>query len=159
MKLPSVPKATARTSWIVGDAGKGVCGPLALFHAGRELKAVRATCDSAYDGVTLDRTLVSGGFGLDRLLPLPRARCRTATTTPCTWMPTSSAVLLPGEFHVSGEPLSGRLGYRHFNSMFAAPGRGSLAVAHLGQSRPQPENRVGPYAGAVGRGGFRHGVS
>lgn len=57
------------TSTGVFQAEKGdqrVFGVLRLFHPGTRAKVVRATCDTAYEGVTMDRTLcVVGPYVLD----------------------------------------------------------------------------------------------
>ncbi len=43
-----------------------VFGVQRLFHAGEQLKAARFTCDTAYDGVTMDRTVcLVGGYLVD----------------------------------------------------------------------------------------------
>ncbi|REJ68735.1 MAG: hypothetical protein DWQ31_07125 [Planctomycetota bacterium] len=50
------PQDASDDPWAV-ERGKQAHGEPVFFHAGNELKAFRATCTAAYDGVLLDRTI------------------------------------------------------------------------------------------------------
>jgi len=52
------PQGLHDTGWIADSPDKPVRGRPVMFHAGERLKAFRADCESAYDGVLLDRTIV-----------------------------------------------------------------------------------------------------
>ena len=60
------PQGNSRSIWAGERGSQRVFGVLRLFHSGRHMKAARATCDTAYPGVGLDRTLcLVGGYVLD----------------------------------------------------------------------------------------------
>lgn len=60
------PQDNSRSIWAGERGSQRVFGVLRLFHSGKHLKAVRATCDTAYPGVMLDRTLcLVGPYVLD----------------------------------------------------------------------------------------------
>ena len=60
------PQGNSRSIWAGERGSQRVFGVLRLFHSGQHLKAVRATCDTAYPGVLLDRTLcLAGPYVLD----------------------------------------------------------------------------------------------
>jgi|GEM_PF-857303 len=52
------PQGASNSIWASERGGKLSVGELVFFHPGETLKAVRARCDNAYEGVVLDRTLV-----------------------------------------------------------------------------------------------------
>ncbi len=52
------PQRMSNSIWASEGGGKLSVGTLVYFHPGETLKAVRARCDNAYEGVVLDRTLV-----------------------------------------------------------------------------------------------------
>ncbi len=56
-QVSQYPQGTSDSIWARERGEKRVFGQLRMFHHGTHLKAVRATCDTAYEGVTLDRTL------------------------------------------------------------------------------------------------------
>ncbi len=56
-EVAQYPQGTRDSIWAADSAGKPSVGRLIFFHAGEHLKAVRADCDNAYDGVVLDRTV------------------------------------------------------------------------------------------------------
>ena len=59
------PQGMSNSIW-AGEGNTRVFGVQRLFHAGELLKAARFTCDTAYDGVTMDRTLcLVGGYLVD----------------------------------------------------------------------------------------------
>ncbi len=51
------PQGTRDSIWAADSAGKPSIGELVFFRTGKHLKAVRADCDNAYEGVTLSRTV------------------------------------------------------------------------------------------------------
>ncbi len=60
------PQQLSDSIWASERDGRRVFGVLRLFHPGELLKAVRVTCDTAYEGVTMDRTLcIVGTYMLD----------------------------------------------------------------------------------------------
>jgi hypothetical protein len=60
------PQGLAKGIWAGERGDQRVSGVLRLFHSGPRLKAVRATCDSAYPGTQLDRTIcLVGSYLLD----------------------------------------------------------------------------------------------
>jgi hypothetical protein len=56
-EVAQAPQGVSKSIWAGEGADRRVSGTLRLFHSGRHLKAVRATCDSAYPGTVLDRTV------------------------------------------------------------------------------------------------------
>ena len=60
------PQGTSLSVFAAERGDQRVFGVLRLFHAGNLLRAVRATCDTAYPGVSMDRTLcLVGRYVLD----------------------------------------------------------------------------------------------
>ena len=60
------PQGLSRSIWAAERGEQRVFGVLRLFHAGKHFQAVRATCDTAYPGVRLDRTVcLVGPYLLD----------------------------------------------------------------------------------------------
>lgn len=52
------PQGDSDDRWIVERGGKQAFGHAVFFHPGEDMKAFRAKCEAAYDGVALDRTIV-----------------------------------------------------------------------------------------------------
>ncbi|MGB6044020.1 MAG: heparinase II/III family protein [Pirellulales bacterium] len=66
------PQRDKNDSWVVVSGPKRARSRPIFFHAGQKLKAFRAICDVAYEGVVLDRTIVLiDGFVVDLF------RCRS----------------------------------------------------------------------------------
>ena len=57
-EVSQYPQGTSDSIWAGERRGKPSVGRLIFFHPGRRLKAARASCDNAYEGVILDRTVV-----------------------------------------------------------------------------------------------------
>jgi hypothetical protein len=55
-EVAQYPQGERDSIWASDRAGKPSVGRLIFFHPGEHLKAVRADCDNAYEGVILDRT-------------------------------------------------------------------------------------------------------
>jgi len=73
-EVSQLPQEAHRDVWIGKNELRPVFGRLALFEPGKRLKAFRATTDTAYPGVTLDRTIV-----LVDSVVVDFFRCRSAT--------------------------------------------------------------------------------
>ena len=56
-EVSQYPQGMSDSIWAGERRGKPSVGKLIFFHPGRVLKAARATCDNAYEGVILDRTI------------------------------------------------------------------------------------------------------
>lgn len=56
-EVAQYPQGTRNSIWAADSAGKPSVGRLIFFHAGERLKAMRADCNNAYEGVVLDRTV------------------------------------------------------------------------------------------------------
>lgn len=56
-EVAQLPQAMSNGIWTAESGDMRVYGVCRLFHSGPVFKAVRATCDTAYPGVLLDRTL------------------------------------------------------------------------------------------------------
>ena len=136
-EVSQYPQGTSEDAWVcVTDPNKPVFGKLVLFHPGKELKAVRTTCDNAYDGVVLDRTAV-----LVDSVVVDFYRCRSSEQRTYDLalhveaeLTQSSVVLSEAE----EKPLSDKVGYRYITgvrraAMADAPARFDYA-AKAGQS-------------------------
>ena len=65
-EISQQPQGTSKSIFAGERGSQRVFGVLRLFHPGERLKAVRATCDNAYPGVAMDRTLcLVGDYVLD----------------------------------------------------------------------------------------------
>ncbi len=65
-EVAQYPQGASDSIWASERNGRRVFGVQRLFHAGERLKATRVTCDTAYEGVLMDRTLcLVGGYLLD----------------------------------------------------------------------------------------------
>ena len=105
------PQLDVEDMWVGPPRGEPVHGRAKLFHAGDEMKAVRADCITAQDGVTIDRTVVL----VDSII-VDFFRCRSGEEHQYDYA-----------LHVDGQramctaalsdpevgPLSDALGYRH----------------------------------------------
>lgn len=58
------PQLTSDKVWVGESGDRRAFGVLRLFHAGKLFQAVRATCDTVYDGVMMDRSLALRPYGL-----------------------------------------------------------------------------------------------
>lgn len=56
-EVSQYPQGMSNSIWAGEREGKPSVGRLIFFHPGKHLKAARATCDNAYEGVVLDRTV------------------------------------------------------------------------------------------------------
>lgn len=56
-EVSQYPQGTSDSIWASERGGREVYGVQHIFHAGESLKAVRVTCNTAYEGVNMDRTL------------------------------------------------------------------------------------------------------
>lgn len=56
-EVAQYPQGTRDSIWAADNAEKPSVGRLIFFHAGENLKAMRAECDNAYEGVIIDRTV------------------------------------------------------------------------------------------------------
>ncbi len=65
-EISQQPQGNSKSIWASERGDQRVFGVLRAFHAGERLKVARATCDTAYAGVTMDRTTgVIGPYVLD----------------------------------------------------------------------------------------------
>jgi len=65
-EISQEPQRNSESIWAGERGDQRVFGVLRAFHAGERLKVVRATCDTAYEGVAMDRTTcVVGSYVLD----------------------------------------------------------------------------------------------
>jgi hypothetical protein len=65
-EIAQEPQRMSKSIWAGERGDQRVFGTLQLFHSGPQLKAVRATCDTAYPGTRLDRTVcLVGPYMLD----------------------------------------------------------------------------------------------
>ena len=56
-EVAQYPQGTRDSIWACDNSEKPSVGRLIFFHPGERLKAMRASCDNAYEGVILDRTV------------------------------------------------------------------------------------------------------
>ena len=113
-ELSQYPQEDGRDVWVVERGGKQARGRPLFFHPGKQMKAFRAECDAAYEGVLLDRTIVLLG---DTIVDF--FRCRSEQ--PHTY---DYALHLDGELATASLPLSpeaegsvsDKLGYEHLKS-------------------------------------------
>ncbi|MFO8079475.1 MAG: heparinase II/III family protein [Armatimonadota bacterium] len=65
-EVSQYPQEDSDSIWASERGDRRVFGVQHLFHAGEHLKAARFTCETAYDGVTMDRTVcLVGGYLVD----------------------------------------------------------------------------------------------
>lgn len=65
-EISQEPQGSSKSIWAAERGTQRVFGVLRLFHPGTHLKAARATCDTAYPGVVLDRTVcLVGAYVVD----------------------------------------------------------------------------------------------
>ena len=60
-EVAQYPQGMRDSIWASDSTEKPSVGELILFHTGEHLKAMRASCDNAYEGVILDRTVALVG--------------------------------------------------------------------------------------------------
>ena len=109
-EVSQLPQSIHEDVWIGANEQWPVFGRAVLFEPGERLKVFRATTDTAYDGVTLDRTIVL----IDSVV-VDFFRCRSANEHQY-----DLALHIDGELArtgvdfkpLRGGRLSGRLGYR-----------------------------------------------
>jgi len=58
------PQLTSKSVWVGESGNRRSFGVLRLFHPGKLFQAARATCDTVYDGVMMDRSLALMPYGL-----------------------------------------------------------------------------------------------
>ncbi|MBN1676840.1 MAG: heparinase II/III family protein [Kiritimatiellae bacterium] len=107
------PQGLSESIWASERGRQRVFGVLRLFHPGERFKAVRATCDTAYPGAQLDRTVCLTG---DALLDVVRV---TAETNRVMDLPLHArgAVSAEGEIEeLPANPFTG-MGYTHFTQL------------------------------------------
>lgn len=92
-ELSQYPQGRSDSIWASERRGRPSVGKLIFFHPGEALKAARATCDNAYEGVILDRTVALIGPLLVDIY-----RVRSAEEHQYDWA-----------FHVDGELISSSL--------------------------------------------------
>ena len=114
-ELSQLPQADSDDMWISPPRGEPVRGRAVFFHPGERLKTFRADCDSAYDGVLIDRTVAL----VDSVL-VDFYRCRSADEHQYDYalhvdgqMTSCSAPL--GEQEAG--PLAEIYGYRHIEDL------------------------------------------
>ncbi|MEK6250026.1 MAG: heparinase II/III family protein [Planctomycetales bacterium] len=109
-EVSQYPQGASDDRWAV-ERGKQATGRPVFFHAGNTLKAFRAKCNAAYDGVELDRTIVL----LDDVL-VDFFRCRSDEEHQYDYALHVDAK--PGEqtpplSQPQPGPVAGELGYQH----------------------------------------------
>ncbi|MBN1676837.1 MAG: heparinase II/III family protein, partial [Kiritimatiellae bacterium] len=107
------PQGLSKSIWASERRRQRVFGVLRLFHPGEQFQAVRATCDTAYPGAQLDRTVCLTG---DALLDVVRV---TAQTNRVIDLPLHARGALSAEGEVEelpANPFTG-MGYTHFTEL------------------------------------------
>jgi len=124
------------------SGGRRVYGVLEWFRAAPPVRVVRVTCDTAYPGVHLDRTVVvTGAYVLDVF----RAESARAHTYDLPWHGLGRVrPVKPNAVRSLDGPLSNAFGYRHFQDIRRVEwGRGRSAVAEFfEEDGPRPLFRV-----------------
>ncbi|MBT3376912.1 MAG: hypothetical protein HN742_08620 [Lentisphaerae bacterium] len=111
--LSQEPQGRSRSIWAGERGEQRVFGVLRLFHAGDHLKAARATCDTAYEGGRLDRTVcLAGGY----LLDVYRVSATTGRTIDLPLHGYGEATVHVG-VNASGAPPFAGLGYSHLGAV------------------------------------------
>ena len=113
-EISQYPQEDGKDVWVVERGGKQARGKPIFFHPGEQLKAFRAECAAAYEGVLLDRTIVLLGDAVVDFF-----RCRSEQ--PHTY---DYALHLDGELATASLPIgpeaegsvSDKLGYEHLKS-------------------------------------------
>jgi hypothetical protein len=130
-QVAQYPQGKRNTIWAGERGGKLSAGKLIYFHPGKKLKAARATCDNAYDGCLLDRTLVLlNPF----LIDVYRVRCDSARQIDWAWQAYGQAASSP-QLTRSDAPLSQAPGYTHLEELRVGQSPGAWDVRWSDQGR------------------------
>lgn len=124
-ELSQWPQGKSDGIWASERDNRESFGVLRCFYSGRRLKAVRATCDTAYPGVTLDRTLC---LVSPYVLDVFRVRSADAHTYDYALHVKGAASAATPLAALESNPFQAR-GYSHLTQVRrAAPAAGSLRV-------------------------------
>ena len=145
-EVSQYPQGVHQDVWVGDTEQKPAFGRLVLFQPGKRLKVVRAKTDTAYEGVTLDRTIV-----LVDSVVVDFFRCRSANEHQY-----DLALHIDGEAAkadvdfkpLAGGRLSDRLGYRVLIDVYRASIPGERVELTYRSGRSGPTTRVTLLPGA-----------
>ncbi len=119
------PQKTSTATFVGERPNQRVFGVLQLFQIGDEIKAVRATCDTIYDGVHVDRTLCVLD---DYVLDVMRVRAEAEHTFDLPLHGPGQVTTSLGLQQLQTNPFAA-LGYRHFTQVRRGPAPPGTFVA------------------------------
>jgi hypothetical protein len=122
-EVSQYPQGMSNSIWAGERRGKPSVGRLIFFYPGKHLKAARATCDNAYEGVILDRTVALVD---SRIFDIYRVRSKDEHQY--DWA-----------FHVDGQLSGVSLKPERYPGVLS-PGRGYLHITDVQRARMADRN-------------------
>ena len=136
-QLSQIPQGDSDDMWISPPRGEPVFGSAVLFHASETLKAFRATTDTAYEGVTMDRTVAL----VDSVI-VDFYRCRSAREHQYDYALHVDGKLADCSAELGEQepgPLADSYGYRHIVDLRrAAVGSQPIRLTHTDDDGAKP---------------------